>query len=57
MNKKYIAPTVEITEIPEEVIIATSDEQPTLTKGVGEGSHVAETKMFDFSSEDEDFDF
>lgn len=55
MNKKYIAPTVEITEIPEEVIIATSDGE--IKAGVGEGSHVADTKMFDFSSEDEDFDF
>lgn len=54
MNKKYIAPSVEIIDIPEEDIIATS---PEIKAGVGEGSHVADSKHIDFSDDESIFDF
>ena len=54
MNKKYIAPSVEIIEIPEEDIIATSD---NIEKGTGPGDNEANSKRIDFSDDESIFDF
>lgn len=41
MNKKYIAPSLDIAELDAANIIATS---PTIENGDGEGSHSANSK-------------
>lgn len=53
MNKKYIAPSLEITELDAVNIIATSD----IKKGVGDGSHFADSKSFDFEDDAEEEEF
>lgn len=50
MNKKYIAPSLEITVLEAANIIATS----TIQKGDGTGSHIANSKSFDFEDDDEE---
>lgn len=52
MNKKYIAPSLEITVLDAANIIATS-----ISAGEGEGSHSANSKSFDFEDDAEDEEF
>ena len=49
MNKKYIAPSLEITELDVANIIATS-----IQAGEGEGTHSANSKSFDFDDDEEE---
>lgn len=49
MNKKYIAPSLEITVLDAANIIATS-----IQLGDGEGSHSANSKSFDFDDDEEE---
>lgn len=49
MNKKYIAPSLEIEEIKLQQMIAAS-----IQKGEGEGSHDSNSKSFGFDEDDEE---
>lgn len=48
MNKKYIAPALEIEEIKLQKMIATS-----IGAGEGEGDHDSNSKAFNFDFEDD----
>lgn len=50
MNKKYIAPSVEIVNVNTMAMIALS-----IQKGEGEGTHVADSKTINFSEDNDSF--
>lgn len=52
MNKKYIAPSLEIEEINLQQMIAAS-----IKPGEGEGSHDSNSKLFGFDEDDEEEEY